>query len=757
MASNPRPNSRTSITYGELGGSNAEGSLMPVFIAPRYAIHKNEEGYEDAFLAEYTGQSIPQPKLIGHVDKNIIDKKSVKVVVDNYTVAVTDDIEVVGAEGNKITFKESIKTDKNTSGLTDLCTANAAHEAAINDVIYINDNKEGYVVRAVERALVTNEEVSYTKKRLDDATNTLNNVLIDISAVDKDLHGTLKYALSFSNPTASLTEYTMSLVGLEGDTHSEVYKLPVADTADKADYVTIGKHGVKIAVTSGIASYDVILTITGKTTDGDYTVAVVDRTVTDTIDGKATAVFATSKYNAGALQIANDVFVGDDGSIGNISDISVNVAGAIRKVYSADIYTEYRELVVDADYNNVLVAGNSNTAELLAGVCDVDNPLGFMYHNAKLIDGAAFYLMCINEDTIDAYKTAVSVACRNENVYAPICYNTSDALTAYVYGVVKKYADPLIAQFKSLWAVAKTPSNVVVPANAENYVFGRAVNGLVNFEEITVDNIDITMDSLVVFNANGDVIATKQINAVDVKNGTITLADDSYSSEGYKRMRVVRDSSITGYAKAIAAQAKAYNDYRVKLVWADTVSMNGFYDVDRVFLAAQLAALRSSLPPHAPLSEVVIPGVTITDTKYLTDTEYDILNDAGVWVVANNSDGEAITYHQITTRTDGTMAEEESAVSNSDAMVREFRIGMKEYRGNSNIYKSLIPKIRAKLTKIADIIMARQYKTIYGPQLTNFIVKDLYIPESNNAKVICKCRLETPKPLLFSEYEFNIF
>jgi hypothetical protein len=152
-----------------------------------------------------------------------------------------------------------------------------------------------------------------------------------------------------------------------------------------------------------------------------------------------------------------------------------------------------------------------------------------------------------------------------------------------------------------------------------------------------------------------------------------------------------------------------------------------------------------------------VTGITLTDTFKLTDAEYEILNAGGVWVVANNTQGVAVNYHQITTKTDGTVAEEDSCVSAGDAVVREIRRSVSSLTaGSVNVSDELIQDVRTQIVGTMSMIMSRSYPSSYGPLIEGYEILALGRPASNNAALMLRMDIDTPQPLLKGQVYVNI-
>ena len=222
------------------------------------------------------------------------------------------------------------------------------------------------------------------------------------------------------------------------------------------------------------------------------------------------------------------------------------------------------------------------------------------------------------------------------------------------------------------------------------------------------------------------------------------------------QVKFTRELSTSEYAAALAAEARAYNNAWVNLVWCDSLTVLGYSNQPLSLLCCALAALRASLPPHAPLSDVTVPSVEVGNTLMLGDAEYEALNTGGVWVVRQDATGSPVTMHQITTLTDGTIAEEDSVVSNGASIARELRSATKKFRGNVNVSDDLIEQLRADILAVFTQIAGRSYPAIYGPQLEDYEIVELKRDDANKQRLLCKLSGAMPLPLIDSESVFAL-
>ena len=218
------------------------------------------------------------------------------------------------------------------------------------------------------------------------------------------------------------------------------------------------------------------------------------------------------------------------------------------------------------------------------------------------------------------------------------------------------------------------------------------------------------------------------------------------------------DGDASDYAEALADEAKAINNYHVNLVAADKLNFAGFENVDKAYLCAALASLRASIPPHAPMNAMAIPGFAVVDELKWLDTDYTTMNNGGVFVVYNDVDNNTVVYHQITTLTNNSIAEDDSVVSNGEAIIRQLRTAVRPLcGGQGNATDQLLNAIRTRLITVLTSIEGEYYPDLYGPRILNWEIVRLYIPEGNKRSVRCQLDIDLPEPTDNVRFDFNLF
>lgn len=769
MASNARPRTRITQTYGPIGTIADRRALSPVLIAPRYAVHGVGDGYADGSLGTYDVtnnelKNIPWPASAGN---SLIDVDSATLYVSNALLKVNETpLTASSTEDapNKLVFDQAVQTENGVTRAPEL----GGYDVREGDTLYI--------------AKTGSETVTATVVDVQ-AQQTAANVSAAVYGSDNTGTGTAPATTGSVFTGSNDITYLLEIVSVNGGTGSSgsgsaggtlsarvialagaTYQATIAFTAGEA--TAIDAYGVKLTFASITSTaYKVndrfqISCTAAK--DGAVNIVMINTELPSTHLDEELEVSVCSRNVA-----VSDVAVGESmwhATTSNITiedSIYVAVGESRYMLMEGDMYVAYREQLLDESLE--VIDARSEYAAEFAGLAVPENPMGMWYRLALTAGGTAFYMMSVAEDTDAGYERAVALAGKYEELYAIVCFRQTAAVQAAVSAVIDKYAAPEIAQFKRGWF---TPLTTQVSTYYEKNDDGSIILGTIHDNELALEapgnavsggvRAGDTVTVVNSFNAVTDSYETKSYTVARVVDSSTVALTNAADVDMMSQIVFSRQMTNTQYANAMAAEARSWNNYRINLVWASSINALGYTDIDLAYLPGILAALRAASAPHAPLSDVTVPGITITDVEKFTDSEYEAMNDGGVWIVANDSFGNAITYHQITTRTDGTIAEEDSVVSNADSIVREFRFGLHEFRGNANVTDALLAQMRANIYAIADQIMGRTYAAQYGPQMTAFEIVSLEEDPANNTGIIGTFRPTLPKPFLNGDFTFNL-
>lgn len=769
MASNARPRTRITQTYGPIGTIADRRALSPVLIAPRYAVHGVGDGYADGSLGTYDVtnnelKNIPWPASAGN---SLIDVDSATLYVSNALLKVNETpLTASSTEDapNKLVFDQAVQTENGVTRAPEL----GGYDVREGDTLYI--------------AKTGSETVTATVVDVQ-AQQTAANVSAAVYGSDNTGTGTAPATTGSVFTGSNDITYLLEIVSVNGGTGSSgsgsaggtlsarvialagaTYQATIAFTAGEA--TAIDAYGVKLTFASITSTaYKVndrfqISCTAAK--DGAVNIVMINTELPSThLDGDLEVSVCSRNVAVSDVAVGESMWHATTSNITIEDSIYVAVGESRYMLMEGDMYVAYREQLLDESLE--VIDARSEYAAEFAGLAVPENPMGMWYRLALTAGGTAFYMMSVAEDTDAGYERAVALAGKYEELYAIVCFRQTAAVQAAVSAVIDKYAAPEIAQFKRGWF---TPLTTQVSTYYEKNDDGSIILGTIHDSELALEapgnavsggvRAGDTVTVVNSFNAVTDSYETKSYTVARVVDSSTVALTNAADVDMMSQVVFSRQMTNAQYANAMAAEARSWNNYRINLVWASSINALGYTDIDLAYLPGILAALRASLAPHAPLSDVTVPGITVTDVEKFTDSEYEAMNDGGVWIVANDSFGNAITYHQITTRTDGTIAEEDSVVSNADSIVREFRFGLHEFRGNANVTDALLAQMRANIYAIADQIMGRTYAAQYGPQMTAFEIVSLEEDPANNTGIIGTFRPTLPKPFLNGDFTFNL-
>jgi hypothetical protein len=693
---------------------------------------------KDTYITE-----LPYPdKNIGQV---IIDPADVEVKLQNTLLEVASDLKSTGIkEGttNCIVFTEAVAGANSFASLD-------GYDLRIGDVLTVGATDVVITdVRAIDKA------AEVTIKDIAGSTPAGVEVSQSFTGNDEAI-----YLIIVKNKTDEYVEAEVSVAkgDLNVSTLSNVRFMLGTSTA-------IGSMGISVTFNADYnydSSNNALIINAMPVSSGDFKEVYINDSSLS-VDENTVIKAYTRNIISDAISVAPNMFSAKQGAVTVDKELTVYIGNKSYAVKEADLHIMYRELLTEDA--NQLIAGNSESLTQFIGEVDPRNPLAFMVYCAQLAGTNAFYLVS-TEGTDDAsYIKAANVAFKYEDVFSPITFSQSKAVNEHLQSKMAEYNDPKIAQFKKLWFIDKTEKVSTVydkTTDGVSLLIKINADGVVTFVNGDIVSAGVSVgDTLVIprhYDANSQAYVRKEFKITTIKDSdelTVSSVDETISTP--EVAYIVRSLSNYDYASAVAAKAAALNSPYINYVWADGAECIGYGKVDSVFLLATLAGMRASHAPHAPLSEVVVPGWVTSDLMGLTETDLDIMNNKGVWIVYKDRYGEVVNRHQLTTVQDGTVAEEDSAVSNACNIIRSIRAMLAPYRGDANVTDELVSALHADLAQALDRIMARSYSVKVGRQLLDYSINDLKIDEDNRARIILDADLDVPEPLLDGHYKFNI-
>lgn len=747
MATNGRPVTRINVNYGSLGTVAEARALSPVLIAPRYILHSHKDGYADGYLGKYDItdnklKNLPWPA--AEISGTRVDIGSAKLFIEKPYVELND-IAIDGTastNSNEITLTEAIQGDDKSESLGVFS-------------VYVGDRVDLEGSAGTVAAKITGIGKAELPSFIDTTPAPVGETTSLISAGGSFIGSTdCVYLLTVSE--VSDNGIVVSVRAIEGDSGFTAAAVELSATA-----ISIGNCGIEVSTVSG-ETYKVgdcwkVAGYAKKATSSR--IIYVDK-VLSSAENTVSCKFSSNRYSSDFVKL-DDSFTVTQDAVTVLDTLKAPVGGVSRKVVEGSIYVDYRELVTTGSLS--LVSSIAEGAIEWAGVADPQNPMGMMATVARGVEGSSFFMLATEGTEPSDYVKAINYVAQFETAYALVPYSNNEEVRSALIAVINKYAAPEIAQFKRAWVSSTVSQNTAI--YSKDNEGGALLASMSSDGVVTVASGNLIEGGV----APGDFL---------VVYGSYDQDTGSYEKVEYEVYRIINDTSVqvrngkkidttqvefirkmdnVEYAEAVANEAKTINAVRVNLVWGDSVSALGYNNLPLSIACAALAAQRSALPPHAPMTDLAVPGISTVDGLKFSDTEYEIMNAGGVWIIHNDSDGRTVTYHQITTRTDGTLAEEDSCVSNGDAVIRYFRSTIRSmFNGSMNVHDDLIPIVESQLVAQAEAIKVLPFPDVYGPLLINFSVDEIYRPDSNKGSIMVKCSAEMGRPYAGGDFTFNL-
>ena len=729
-----KPQTTFTITYGGVNQNTAPDSLTPVFIAPRYDIHAAE--YDNATFADSTGNTVYSGAVMsGAYPKQtsgaILDSASVSAYILNPTVNLGD--------SNGAVFSGTVET---SGGAIVFTSAVAGQNSFLQG---------GYNLQKGDK-LISGTAV-YNVTSVAQATTQAAATITSTTGVGS-------WSASYTGNVPAVYVLTAISSAAAGGTATMMATAVNGDLSYQNQQVSFGSHGTAVVgnlglVVSRVASATssgaslIINCVPGGT--GIYNSVFVDASLAS---GAITGLKAqTANFITGSALISPaDVTAGVDGA---------TIAASANCVYGSKTYAiasgnvelDYRELLTEDA--NELQAASAPGIEEWVGPMVPENPIGMAY-NAAVQTGYNNFYLCAAEDTTEAaINKAMTAAAKIEDAYSLVPLIQTPSTISTMQALIAKYSDKKVAQVKRGWVFSQLQKESALLTTVGT-INGTTISGL---DADAVKDAGIAIGDSAIVTSYDAVLGktTKTIMRITgISGSTITVATAPFENEVQKVINFSRTATPTDLAKEVAAEASQYNSPRINYIYAEPNTVAGYAFDNAQYITVVLATMRGSMPPHAPLTDVTIPGVSISTSVGFSESDLDIMNNGGVWVCYRDNRGEMVSRHAITTGGVGTIAEEDSAVSNGDNILRTVRNQVSWLRGNCNVTPALIDKIYVNVQAAFNTILARNYSDLIGPQILEVESITVKQDPNNTAGVIGVFNLDLPDVYLNGDFTFNL-
>lgn len=491
-------------------------------------------------------------------------------------------------------------------------------------------------------------------------------------------------------------------------------------------------------------------------------------------------------YNASTGEIT----VQDGVSAGTLPTIEVpgtNSGGELvskaLKTGVGSYHLHYRALVkpsVNAPIRKIKTYDDINT---YFGVIDPDNTLA--YGASRALSGAGgkqIFAASVADTSLEAYNDVLKAASQNRDLYAhcPLTFDLG------IQQAVAQHCEAMSSWDVKRWRRAYVATDLsdgdsVVTDDGAGGDYSGSIDSdtkLFTIEESTdldFAEAGVGADDILRINYAGNDTSSSDYETYTVSKvlgpKSILLKTAPVGDVLAQNFQIWRGDTALAQVQYAANRSEQLGTRRAINVWCDSgtiIDSNGdTVVVDNIFLAAEIAGLRSAALPHQGLTRTEITSVSeapLMYTKY-TDDELNIAAAAGVFIVTQDlEDGDVYIRHQLTTQVGkGSLYYEDSVGVNLDEISFGVADIVEGYIGKYNATPSTVTTIRNRIQEFLHNKSRADRTVVIGPQIINFLNEDLdvEIDETLRDRINVKADLTLPLPLnvivveLFGGVTFN--
>lgn len=411
----------------------------------------------------------------------------------------------------------------------------------------------------------------------------------------------------------------------------------------------------------------------------------------------------------------------------------------------------FRAVVPAAEDEKYVIVRSESDIINYAGPIDLDNDLA--YGASRALSGAQgrqVYMLAVAEETLAGYQAALRKVESTDFTYALVPLTTNvDVHTAFVTHVNAMSREDK-KNFRRTYLGVDSPGKYVVLQNA-TYEYGTYMSEagrLVTISEPGLIAAGVRAGFIV--ESGGDQF-TVQARLSDTE--LILEAGQSMPTPTGVLTIWAPDTPAT-QVEFLRRRARQYNNRRAAIVWAErgTSFVDGrFQVIPQRFVAAEVAGIRSALPPQAGLTRYEITTISNAPAMYTryTQDQLDEVAAEGVFIITQDVEsGVVFVRHQLTTKTDeGSLYYEDSVGTNVDDLSLGLKDILRKYIGRYNVTPQTLAMIDREVTEYFEDRTRTLPSNMYGPQIISY--EDLIVRahETFKDRVEVLVRVEVPLPL----------
>jgi len=443
---------------------------------------------------------------------------------------------------------------------------------------------------------------------------------------------------------------------------------------------------------------------------------------------------------------------------------------------SPKLFASYKELV-PAMPNEAISRINKASDLIQFGKKDVDNPIGFGAASAfSGSQGKAIYLARVETDDLKGYQEVLRKAENIDALYAhaPMSRDFDVQLE------VRAHVDSMSTEYNKKWRRAyistDTPSDyrviggdssaTISPSEDGNVVVsdpdGRFVASNVKHGDLFRIQFTSSVwgDSVYANYEDGGYIVHRVID----EETLILKSGPTKSFSTPRRYEVWKKDNAENIADFIAARSSSLGSRRINNVFADGAQYltddSEFISLDPMYLAAEIAGLRTAVLPQQGLTNTEIALVAAAPAMYTkyTQGQLDQIAANGSFIITQEfEDGPRFIRHQLTTKTDsGNLYYEDSCGVNIDEISFQVKAELRPYIGRRNVNPETVQDIFYDMFEIlSSKTTAPGFGNSIGPALIGFTDLVVRINDTFKDRIDVSAKLEVPLPLNVIDVTLN--
>ena len=221
-----------------------------------------------------------------------------------------------------------------------------------------------------------------------------------------------------------------------------------------------------------------------------------------------------------------------------------------------------------------------------------------------------------------------------------------------------------------------------------------------------------------------------------------------------RKYEIWKDNTAANVMDNVVAQSTTMSHRRVSNVWSDAgkyFNGNAYYAVSNVYVAAEMAGLRTAVLPQQGLTRTEVTTIASAANMYtkFTQDQLDTIAANGTWVVTQEyEDGPVFIRHQLTTKSDsGSLYYEDSVGVNLDDISFSVDAILDGFIGRRNANPETVREIYQKLLTLLISKTENPTGVELGPQLIDFENLRVQLNETLKDQVDVYAKLILPLPL----------